>query len=55
MSIVEGIILGLVILFFAMVAFYSLGDLFRDIGHYRRKNKNVVNMKSHKQLRRKKM
>jgi hypothetical protein len=45
MSIVEIFFIGLIILFFIMVMFYSLGDLFRDMGHYRRRQKNVVSLK----------
>jgi len=47
MSIVEIVFIGLIILFFIMVMFYSLGDLFRDMGHYRRRQKNVVSLKKH--------
>ncbi|MDK2868256.1 MAG: hypothetical protein PWP51_2725 [Clostridiales bacterium] len=42
MSIFDGIFIGLIVLFFVMVMLYVLGDLFRDMGYYRRKQKNVV-------------
>jgi len=52
MSIIEVFFIGLIILFFIMVMLYSLGDLFRDMGHYRRRQKNVVSLKKHQQSQR---
>jgi uncharacterized membrane protein len=50
MSIIDGIFIGLIVLFFVMVMFYVLGDLFRDMGYYRRKQKNVVSMTNRKRM-----
>ncbi len=42
MSIFEWVLVISVALFFLIVMFYSLGDLFRDWGFYKKRQKNVT-------------
>lgn len=44
MSVIEWLIIGIIVLFFTGVAFYALGDLFRDRKYYKDKLKNVQKM-----------
>lgn len=53
MSIVEWFFIGVIILFFVTLMFYSWADLFKDIRYYKEKKKNVTRMDAHKKRRRK--
>lgn len=44
MTIVDSIFIGVLGLFFLILTLYTLGDLFRDLGYYRRKQRNVVKL-----------
>ncbi len=48
MSIIEWFFIGLIILFFMIIMFYSWSDLVRDLIYYREKKKNVKNFEQHK-------
>ena len=44
MSVLEGALIGAIVLFFLGVVFYALGDLFRDRKFYKDRLKNVQKM-----------
>lgn len=48
MSVLDWILIGAIILFFMGVAFFALGDLFRDRKFYKDKLKNVQKMSDFK-------
>lgn len=48
MSIIEWFFIGLIILFFMIIMFYSWSDLVRDLIFYRDKKKNVKSLEQHK-------
>jgi len=47
MSVINWFFVGVVILFFVVVMFFSWSDLVRDILYYKEKRKNVKSMKEH--------
>ncbi|MBF4693229.1 hypothetical protein [Fusibacter ferrireducens] len=49
MSVLDWILIGAIILFFTGVAFFALGDLFRDRKFYKDKLKNIQKMSDYKQ------
>lgn len=49
MSVLDWVLIGAIILFFTGVAFFALGDLFRDRKYYKDKLKNIQKMSDYKQ------
>lgn len=47
MSVIDWFFVGIVVLFFAVVMFFSWSDLVRDILYYKEKKKNVKSMEAH--------
>ena len=45
MSIIDGFFVALLGVFFLILMVYTLGDLARDLGYYRKKHRNVVPLK----------
>lgn len=48
MSIIEWFFIGLIILFFMIIMFFSWSDLTKDLIFYREKKKNVKSFEKHK-------
>ena len=53
MSIIDWFFIGLIVLFFLTIMFFSWSDLVRDILYYKEKKKNVKSMEAHKSKKRK--
>lgn len=47
MSVIDWFFVGIVVLFFAVVMFFSWSDLVRDILYYKEKKKNVKSMEAY--------
>lgn len=47
MSVIDWFFVGIVVLFFAVIMFFSSSDLVRDILYYKEKKKNVKSMEAH--------
>ncbi len=47
MSVIDWFFVGIVVLFFAVIMFFSWSDLVRDILYYKDKKKNVKSMEAH--------